>query len=188
VAIEFAIMKDGRLAEMNLLSSSGDAALDRAAWGGITKSDPFPKLPVHFTGPYLILRTHLYYNLNKSDFPDTASTAPVSPIIHAVLMAGTAESNHPKYPTNARKAKLDGIVRLEATIGTDGAIKDLEVTEGNPALAAVAVHAIQKWRFSPAQKDGKPVEDLVRIQAEFRLDGGRVSIWPEPAPPAQPVQ
>jgi len=62
LAIEFAIRKDGKLAEMCLVASSGDVALDRAAWGGITASNPLPALPSDFTGPYLAVRFRFYYN------------------------------------------------------------------------------------------------------------------------------
>ena len=69
VSIEFAILKDGRVAGMQLTAngSSGDVALDRAAWGGITASNPFPPLPSEFGGKYLALRFHFYYNPDKSD-------------------------------------------------------------------------------------------------------------------------
>jgi TonB family protein len=67
LAIEFAITKDGNVADMRLTASSGDVALDRAAWGGITASNPFPALPSEFTGPYLALRFRFYYNPDKSD-------------------------------------------------------------------------------------------------------------------------
>jgi TonB family protein len=67
VSIEFAILKDGRVAGMQLAGSSGDVALDRAAWGGITASNPFPPLPSQFGGQYLALRFHFYYNPDKSD-------------------------------------------------------------------------------------------------------------------------
>ena len=67
LAIEFAITKDGNVADMRLVATSGDVALDRAAWGGITASNPFPPLPGDFTGPYLALRFRFYYNPDKSD-------------------------------------------------------------------------------------------------------------------------
>lgn len=67
LAIEFAITKDGNVADMRLVATSGDVALDRAAWGGITASNPFPPLPSEFTGPYLALRFRFYYNPDKSD-------------------------------------------------------------------------------------------------------------------------
>jgi len=69
VAIEFAIQKDGSIAGMRLEQggSSGDNALDRAAWGGITASNPFPPLPQEFGGQYLALRFHFFYNPDKAD-------------------------------------------------------------------------------------------------------------------------
>jgi TonB family protein len=67
LAIEFAITRDGRIADMRLVAGSGDVALDRAAWGGITASNPFPPLPSQFSGPYLALRFRFYYNPEKSD-------------------------------------------------------------------------------------------------------------------------
>ncbi|HEY3975519.1 MAG TPA: TonB family protein [Candidatus Sulfotelmatobacter sp.] len=65
--IEFAITKDGKVADMRLTFPSGDVALDRAAWAGISASNPFPPLPTEFTGPYLALRFRFYYNPDKSD-------------------------------------------------------------------------------------------------------------------------
>ena len=67
LAIEFAITKDGKVADMRLIASSGDVALDRPAWGSITASNPFPPLPSDFTGPFLALRFRFYYNPDKAD-------------------------------------------------------------------------------------------------------------------------
>ncbi len=67
LAIEFAITKDGQIADMRLTATSGDEALDRAAWSGIKGSFPFQPLPSDFTGPYLALRFRFYYNPDKSD-------------------------------------------------------------------------------------------------------------------------
>jgi TonB family protein len=67
VKIEFAITKDGKVAGMRLIGPSGDVALDRAAWGGITASNPFPPLPNEFRGPYLALRFHFFYNPDAKD-------------------------------------------------------------------------------------------------------------------------
>lgn len=67
LAIEFAITKDGQVADMRLVSSSGDVALDRPAWGSVTNSNPFPPLPNEFRGPYLALRFRYYYNPDKAD-------------------------------------------------------------------------------------------------------------------------
>ena len=62
VVIQFAILKDGSVAGLKLDSTSGDVALDRAAWGGITASNPFQPLPQEFRGQYLALRFYFFYN------------------------------------------------------------------------------------------------------------------------------
>jgi TonB family protein len=67
VSIQFVILPTGKVAGMQYTGSSGDIALDRAAWGGITASDPFSPLPKEFHGPYLALRFHFFYNPQKGD-------------------------------------------------------------------------------------------------------------------------
>jgi TonB family protein len=67
VAIDFAILKDGSVAGMKLYGPSGDVALDRAAWGGITGSNPFPPLPSGFPGEYLSIRCRFYYNPERGE-------------------------------------------------------------------------------------------------------------------------
>lgn len=67
VSIEFAILKDGRVAGMRIVGQSGDLSLDRAAYGGITASNPFPPLPTEFKGEYLALRFHFFYNPDRND-------------------------------------------------------------------------------------------------------------------------
>jgi TonB family protein len=76
VAIEFAILPDGRVASMKLTGQSGDVSLDRAAWGGITASNPFAPLPSEYHGPYLALRFRFYYNPEKmpSNDPGKSNT------------------------------------------------------------------------------------------------------------------
>jgi len=77
VTIEFTIMKDGRVTGMKLTQPSGDVSLDRAAWGGITASNPFPALPTEYSGKYLVLRFRFQYNPSKSGRPEGSATAAV---------------------------------------------------------------------------------------------------------------
>jgi TonB family protein len=62
VYIEFVILPNGNVTDMRLVGPSGDVALDRAAWAGITGASPFPPLPKAFKGPYLRLRFDFLYN------------------------------------------------------------------------------------------------------------------------------
>ncbi|MGC2637171.1 MAG: energy transducer TonB [Acidobacteriaceae bacterium] len=63
VLIRFRIQPDGTVVGMSLEGPSGDVALDRSAWGGITGAAPFPPLPKAFKGPYLDLRFYFLYNI-----------------------------------------------------------------------------------------------------------------------------
>jgi len=66
VGVRFKIYPDGSVKQMILEFPSGDVALDRAAWGGITGASPYPPLPKAFKGPYLELRFGFFYNLNPN--------------------------------------------------------------------------------------------------------------------------
>jgi len=66
LSIEFVILKDGKTSGMVVHTSSGDVALDRAAWASITASTPFPPLPKEFPGQILGLRFYYFYNLNPN--------------------------------------------------------------------------------------------------------------------------
>lgn len=67
VLIRFRIMPDGSVESMQLESPSGDVALDKAAWGGITGASPFPPLPKEFKGPFLELRFYFLYNIEPGE-------------------------------------------------------------------------------------------------------------------------
>jgi TonB family protein len=66
LAIEFVILKDGKVSDMAIRTSSGDIPLDRAAWASITASTPFPPLPKEFPGKLLGLRFYYFYNLDPN--------------------------------------------------------------------------------------------------------------------------
>ena len=67
VMIRFKIFPDGSVRDMVLEGPSGDVALDRAAWAGITGAAPFPPLPKVFRGPFLELRFYFLYNIRPGE-------------------------------------------------------------------------------------------------------------------------
>jgi TonB family protein len=63
VGIKLTILPDGSLeGPIRLENSSGDAALDKAAWFAITSEGKFPPLPKEFLGPNVVLRVGFFYN------------------------------------------------------------------------------------------------------------------------------
>jgi hypothetical protein len=59
--IEFVVLKSGAVKGMKLVEQSR-ISMDRAAWGGITSSVPFDRIPDEFKGEYLVLRFTFVYN------------------------------------------------------------------------------------------------------------------------------
>ena len=68
-------------------------------------------------------------------------------------------------------AKLEGAVRFQGVIGTDGRASNLTVTDGlSLGLTEKAIEAVQHWRFKPARgPKGKPVAVIAPIEVYFCL-------------------
>jgi len=77
----------------------------------------------------------------------------------------------PEYPKLARQAGAGGVVELEATITTDGRVKNPHVIRGNTMLQKAAIDAVLQWRYQPAMLNGKPVDSPVEIKLNFVTQG-----------------
>jgi TonB family protein len=59
----------------------------------------------------------------------------------------------PVYPEIARRMKVAGVVRLEATVDPQGKVKEVKTVSGNHMLSVAAEDAVRQWRFAPAPED-----------------------------------
>jgi TonB family protein len=57
----------------------------------------------------------------------------------------------PVYPMEAKKAGIQGNVKLRVTINKDGSVMDIQVLSGNPQLVKAAFEAVQQWRYPPSK-------------------------------------
>ena len=77
---------------------------------------------------------------------------------------------NPRYPEDAKWARIEGKVVLGALIGTDGRIHDLSVIEGpSPSLVGAAMEAVSQWEYRPYLLNGNPVEVNTTINVIFNL-------------------
>jgi TonB family protein len=76
----------------------------------------------------------------------------------------------PLYTEEARKNKVQGVVRARVLVGSDGAVKQVKIVRGLPdGLNEQAIAAALKMRFRPATKDGKTVAHWTVLDVEFNL-------------------
>lgn len=118
--------------------------------------------------------------------PDTPSAreVPISTDPNAANMTTNAAENlrisseaaqvvsqpvRPGYPVLARQMKVQGSVILQALIGRDGLIQNLQVLTGPPILADAAEEAVRQWRFKPHYLNNQPVETQTSITVNFTI-------------------
>ena len=76
----------------------------------------------------------------------------------------------PEYSEEARKAKFQGTVLLFVVVDEKGNPRDIKILRPlGLGLDQKAVEAVEKWKFSPGKKDGKPVPVQAQIEVNFRL-------------------
>jgi TonB family protein len=77
----------------------------------------------------------------------------------------------PVYPPSMREAGLEGVVPIDAVIGTDGMVTSVRVVSAqvHPAFAIAAVDAVRQWRFTPTLLNGDAVEVVMTVSVEFNL-------------------
>lgn len=79
----------------------------------------------------------------------------------------------PEYPAEAVRQRQSGKVVLQLKLEADGRVSDIEVVSANPPdiFNESALKAFRNERFTPAQKNGRPVRARVLIPIMFEYDG-----------------
>jgi TonB family protein len=75
----------------------------------------------------------------------------------------------PEYPQLAQRAGLQGVVRLQVRLKTDGSLVVEKVLEGEPALVDGATAALKQWRAYPELYAGKKVDVITTVTFNFQL-------------------
>jgi len=74
------------------------------------------------------------------------------------------------YTEVARKARVAGIVIIEAIIDRNGTVTDARVIKPLPmGLDQQALEAVKKWKFKPGTLNGQPVPVVYNLTVNFRL-------------------
>ena len=75
------------------------------------------------------------------------------------------------YPASAKKDNIEGKVLVSVVVGADGKVKSAKIMSGvRNDLDQAALKAILPSTWTPAQKDGKPVDSNIVVPVQFKLE------------------
>jgi protein TonB len=81
---------------------------------------------------------------------EASKTAVDLPRVHLTEAAAAGlllKKVNPIYPTNAKRAGIEGDVVLRILIGADGRVTVLDVVSGNQMLRDAARHSVLQWGY-----------------------------------------
>jgi TonB family protein len=64
----------------------------------------------------------------------------------------------PIYPELAKRMRITGLVKVEASVDAEGKVTAVKTVSGNHALSSAAEDAVSKWKFVPG--DGPSTVDV----------------------------
>ncbi|MFC3120308.1 TonB family protein [Agaribacter flavus] len=92
--------------------------------------------------------------------------------ISAFKPAQIVKRKNPRYPKSAAITGTEGWVKINFVIDTDGNVQDPVISDssGNKAITRAAMSAVKRWKYSPAIKDNRAVQQCYNeVQLDFTL-------------------
>lgn len=98
---------------------------------------------------------------------------PAPVLVDAVPDPRFVRDFQPDYPPAERRAGNQGLIAVRVLVGADGRVKAVEPLRGASGafFDATRRHALLRWRFRPATRDGIPVESWRTMTVRFVLEG-----------------
>ncbi|HVS01457.1 MAG TPA: energy transducer TonB [Thermoanaerobaculia bacterium] len=113
------------------------------------------------------------------DFGDVVEVPPAPPppepagpivIDHTVVPPVKRFAPQPPYTEAARRARIEGVVVLQAVVDEQGRVGEVRVLRGLPlGLDRSAAETLATWRFEPATRQGRPVAVYYNLSVFFAI-------------------
>jgi periplasmic protein TonB len=75
----------------------------------------------------------------------------------------------PEYPKQAKKAKIQGDVKIDAIVDKDGNVVQAHAISGPPVLVDAALKAVTQWKYQPTYLNGSPYPLELIVDVSFHL-------------------
>jgi TonB family protein len=87
----------------------------------------------------------------------------------AVMQNQIVRKVNPVYPEEAKKARIQGKVELNAVINKTGEVERLNIISGPKELQQSSLDAVRQWIYKPYLLNGQPVEVKTTINVIYTL-------------------
>ena len=112
-------------------------------------------------------------NLDLAASNEPRNTVAAKPLTRNAGFPGLGKflSDSLRYPELARKNCVEGVVTVDALIGTDGAVSQAKLVEklGYGCDEAVLDLILKMPKWEPALVNGQPIEQKVRIPVRYKM-------------------
>jgi TonB family protein len=113
--------------------------------------------------------TKVQGSVDRSAFERELASCKVTPVGGNIRAPRKILDVKPVYPPALQESGVGGKVVMKATIGTDGTVRDVEVTQSaNPDLDNAAVEAVRQWRFDGTLLNCVPSDVTMTVNVEFK--------------------
>jgi protein TonB len=135
-----------------------------------TPDEPEPiRLPEEIQPDVDLPQTDVVFDIPEGPPPSPEPEGPIQ-VGGDVVAPVKISAPSPQYTEIARKARLQGVVIVQAIIDKQGNVTNVKILKGlGMGLDQAAVDAIKKWEFKPATLNGKPVAVYYNLTVNFRL-------------------
>lgn len=104
--------------------------------------------------------------------PAPAGAAPPDATAYVEPQPIPGKTPAPRYPKRSLRRGEEGVVNVRAQIGPDGVPTSVSVVSGSGSrdLDRAALEAVRRWRFRPAQQNGRPTVGTVVVPIAFERE------------------
>lgn len=136
-----------------------------------TPDDPEPDLrDIQIEPDYEMPIPDVIYDHIPEGPPEPAVTGPME-ISGAVVPPIKIYHPNPAYTEVARRARIEGVVVVEAIVDVEGNVTKAEIIKPLPmGLDDSTLQTVVNWKFEPATLRGKPVPVIYRFSVTFGLN------------------
>ena len=122
----------------------------------------------------LILFTSLINTISYAS-DDTNSGEKVFNLFEVDTKPRVIKAVPPRYPINSQIVGIEGRVMIKFIVTKDGGVRDPKVIKAVPEgiFETSALEAIKEYRFTPAAKNGEPVDCIVNLPIKYSVAGAK---------------